>query len=196
MPWCTCACQVCRRSFGQHFMQIVSSDAPCVPCRRPLAPWQRQRRSSTSWSRSACAWTGRTTSGGELRIPSPCRLSGRIELDLLKAERPHRSMGASKRRALALSAGSGGFHFCPCNLKAIIWLCCRAHILAKKVTPRAFVEQPNKKGQKEGEVGIEGTTIQAADAVSPIPLQSCQNSLPCDQSEAHCAEIRTSYHGP
>ena len=44
--------------------------------------------------------------------------------------------------------------------------CCRAHILAKKVSPRAFVEQPNKKGQKEGEVGIEGTTIQAADAVS------------------------------
>ena len=44
---------------------------------------------------------------------------------------------------------------------------CRAHILAKKVSPRAFVEQPNKKGQKEGEVGIEGTTIQAADAVSP-----------------------------
>ncbi|CAL5228222.1 g11312 [Coccomyxa viridis] len=43
----------------------------------------------------------------------------------------------------------------------------RAHILAKKVSPRAFVEQPNKKGQKEGEVGIEGTTIQAADADTP-----------------------------
>ena len=43
---------------------------------------------------------------------------------------------------------------------------CRAHILAKKVSPRAFAEQPNKKGQKEGEVGIEGTTIQSADTVS------------------------------
>ncbi len=42
---------------------------------------------------------------------------------------------------------------------------CRAQILAKKVSPRAFVDQSNKKGQNAGEVGIEGTTIQAADAV-------------------------------
>ena len=41
----------------------------------------------------------------------------------------------------------------------------RAHILAKKVSPRAFVEQPGKKGQATGEVGIEGTTIEAPDAV-------------------------------
>lgn len=41
----------------------------------------------------------------------------------------------------------------------------RAQILAKKVSPRAFVEQPNKKGQATGEVGIEGTTIEAPDAV-------------------------------
>ena len=41
----------------------------------------------------------------------------------------------------------------------------RAHILAKKVSPRAFVEQPGKKGQAAGEVGIEGTTIEAPDAV-------------------------------
>jgi len=47
---------------------------------------------------------------------------------------------------------------------------CRAHILAKKVSPRAFVEQPDKKGQKEGEVGIEGTTIQAADTVRSLTL--------------------------
>jgi len=40
----------------------------------------------------------------------------------------------------------------------------RAHILAKKVSPRAFVEQPGKKGQATGEVGIEGTTIEAPDA--------------------------------
>ena len=46
----------------------------------------------------------------------------------------------------------------------------RAHILAKKVSPRAFVEQPGKKGQATGEVGIEGTTIEAPDAVrSPEP---------------------------
>ena len=43
---------------------------------------------------------------------------------------------------------------------------CRAQILAKKVSPRAFVDQSHKKGQNAGEVGIEGTTIQAADAVS------------------------------
>lgn len=42
---------------------------------------------------------------------------------------------------------------------------CRAQILAKKVSPRAFVDQSGKKGQNAGEVGIEGTTIQAADAV-------------------------------
>lgn len=47
---------------------------------------------------------------------------------------------------------------------------CRAHILAKKVSPRVFVEQPDKKGQKEGEVGIEGTTIQAADTVRPLDM--------------------------
>ncbi|CAL8471167.1 g10709 [Coccomyxa elongata] len=43
----------------------------------------------------------------------------------------------------------------------------RAQILAKKVSPRAFVDQSNKKGQNAGEVGIEGTTIQAADAGTP-----------------------------
>ena len=60
---------------------------------------------------------------------------------------------------------------------------CRAHILAKKVSPRAFAEQPGKQGQKEGEVGIEGTNIQAADIVSgPVPVHAlealavlCQN---------------------
>ncbi|EIE19531.1 putative 26S proteasome regulatory subunit [Coccomyxa subellipsoidea C-169] len=43
----------------------------------------------------------------------------------------------------------------------------RAQILAKKVSPRAFVDQSHKKGQNAGEVGIEGTTIQAADAGTP-----------------------------
>ncbi len=41
----------------------------------------------------------------------------------------------------------------------------RAQILIRKVSPRAFVEQPNKKGQNAGEVGIEGTTIEAPDEV-------------------------------
>ena len=41
----------------------------------------------------------------------------------------------------------------------------RAQILIRKVSPRAFVERPDKKGQNAGEVGIEGTTIEAPDEV-------------------------------
>jgi 26S proteasome regulatory subunit N5 len=41
----------------------------------------------------------------------------------------------------------------------------RAQILAKKVSPRAFVEQPGKKGVAAGEIGIEGTTIEHPDEV-------------------------------
>ena len=37
----------------------------------------------------------------------------------------------------------------------------RAQILIRKVSPRAFVPRPDKKGQNTGEVGIEGTTIEA-----------------------------------
>ena len=37
----------------------------------------------------------------------------------------------------------------------------RAQILIRKVSPRAFVLRPDKKGQSTGEVGIEGTTIEA-----------------------------------
>lgn len=37
----------------------------------------------------------------------------------------------------------------------------RAQILSRKVSPRAFAEQPGKKGQATGEVGIEGTAIEA-----------------------------------
>ena len=61
----------------------------------------------------------------------------------------------------------------------------RAQILAKKVSARAFAEAPGKGGDKAGEVGIEGTTIQAPDAVS-FPCPSCRScahgtSLPlCD----------------
>ena len=52
--------------------------------------------------------------------------------------------------------------------------CCRAQILAKKVSARAFAEVPGKKGEKAGEVGIEGTTIQAPDAVRS--RQGCPNT--------------------
>lgn len=53
------------------------------------------------------------------------------------------------------------------------WLaCCRAQILSRKVSPRAFKEQPGKKGQATGEVGIEGTAIEA-------PVEVClQQSYP------------------
>ena len=44
----------------------------------------------------------------------------------------------------------------------------RAQILIRKVSPRAFVEQPNKKGQNAGEVGIEGTTIEQPDEVGAL----------------------------
>jgi hypothetical protein len=40
----------------------------------------------------------------------------------------------------------------------------RAQIMAKKVSPRAFAEQP-KKEEKPGDVGIEGTTIEQPDKV-------------------------------
>ena len=44
----------------------------------------------------------------------------------------------------------------------------RAQILIRKVSPRAFVERPDKKGQNTGEVGIEGTTIEAPAEVRPV----------------------------
>lgn len=42
----------------------------------------------------------------------------------------------------------------------------RAQILIRKVSPRAFVPRPEKKGEAAGEVGIEGTTIEVAAEVS------------------------------
>jgi hypothetical protein len=38
----------------------------------------------------------------------------------------------------------------------------RAHILSKKISSRAFVE---RKGEGQGDIGIEGSTIEAPDAV-------------------------------
>ena len=45
----------------------------------------------------------------------------------------------------------------------------RAQILLRKVSPRAFTPRPDKKGEAAGEVGIEGTTIEAAPEVPPPP---------------------------
>lgn len=39
----------------------------------------------------------------------------------------------------------------------------RAQILSKKISTRAFVE---RKGEGQGDIGIEGSTIEAADVVS------------------------------
>lgn len=44
---------------------------------------------------------------------------------------------------------------------------CRAQILAKKVSARAFKVVPGKQGEAAGEVGIEGTTIEAPTEVCP-----------------------------
>ena len=46
---------------------------------------------------------------------------------------------------------------------------CRALILSKKISPRAFKETA-KKGTEAGEVGIEGTTIQKPDQVPLIRI--------------------------
>ncbi|KAK9823540.1 hypothetical protein WJX72_003562 [[Myrmecia] bisecta] len=43
----------------------------------------------------------------------------------------------------------------------------RAQILARKVSTRAFAEIPGKKGEAAGEVGIEGTIIEAAEPGTP-----------------------------
>ena len=48
----------------------------------------------------------------------------------------------------------------------------RALILARKVSPRAFVE---RKGEAAGEIGIEGTAIEAPVQVCPAqPMNACQ----------------------
>lgn len=55
----------------------------------------------------------------------------------------------------------------------------RAQIMAKKVSPRAFAQQPKKEDQKPGEIGIEGTTIEHPDEVFCRTLQAINylNSL-------------------
>lgn len=48
---------------------------------------------------------------------------------------------------------------------------CRAQILAKKVSARAFKVVPGKQGEAAGEIGIEGTTIEAPTEVRFLHLQ-------------------------
>ena len=57
------------------------------------------------------------------------------------------------------------------------------------MTPRAFAEQLDKKGQKEGEVGIEGTTIQAADTVSARKQKIHSRFQWIPESSSSCTEI-------
>lgn len=57
------------------------------------------------------------------------------------------------------------------------------------MTPRAFAEQPDKKGQKEGEVGIEGTTIQAADTVSTQKRDLHSRLRWISESSSSCTDI-------
>ncbi len=59
----------------------------------------------------------------------------------------------------------------------------RAQILARKIAPKAFVE---RKGEGKGEIGIEGTAIEAADEVSDGCLKLL-SSTTC--SVAVCAEF-------
>jgi hypothetical protein len=51
----------------------------------------------------------------------------------------------------------------------------RAQILARKISPRAFVE---RKGEGKGEIGIEGTAIEAPEDVSvSLYLGQCGHVL-------------------
>jgi 26S proteasome regulatory subunit N5 len=51
----------------------------------------------------------------------------------------------------------------------------RAQILARKISPRAFQKQ---QGDSTGEIGIEGTAIEEADAVSALQERCC-SALQC-----------------
>ena len=70
----------------------------------------------------------------------------------------------------------------------------RAQILAKKVSARAFTEVPGKKGDKEGEVGIEGTTIQSADSVRCVSSSGAPTTLGASVTDnllpSHCHSVR------
>lgn len=73
----------------------------------------------------------------------------------------------------------------------------RAQILARKVSPRAFVP---KKGEEKGQIGIEGTAIEEAEEVRQrertflllpggfvFSEQGCRERLPPSLSLAHAA---------
>lgn len=55
----------------------------------------------------------------------------------------------------------------------------RAQILSRKISPKAFVE---RKGEGKGEIGIEGTAIEAADEVGNcayMPCFTCPRRVMC-----------------
>ena len=59
----------------------------------------------------------------------------------------------------------------------------RAQILAKKVSARAFKVVPGKTGEAAGEIGIEGTTIEAPTEASAAAMLML--------TLLHCARFRT-----
>lgn len=73
----------------------------------------------------------------------------------------------------------------------------RAQILIRKVSPRAFVPRPEKKGETAGEVGIEGTTIEVAAEGTPtlneLKLQYYRLYIQYYQQEHNYLEICRCY---
>ncbi len=59
----------------------------------------------------------------------------------------------------------------------------RAQILSRKVSPRAFVE---RKGEAQGEIGIEGTAIEEADMVRGLEVRACACACVCVGPRALC----------
>ena len=57
-------------------------------------------------------------------------------------------------------------------------------ILAKKVSPRAFKVVPNKKGEAAGEIGIEGTTIEAPEEVGGFKFWAMSSFSTCCSCKA------------
>jgi len=57
----------------------------------------------------------------------------------------------------------------------------RAHILSKKIAPKAFVE---RKGEAKGDIGIEGTAIEAAPEVR---AHACARRAGCGRGREICA---------
>ena len=71
-----------------------------------------------------------------------------------------------------------------CDVSLAYAFACRALILSKKISPRAFAET-SKKGQEAGEVGIEGLTIENPAEASHLTLCStiCPDLSQCLSSK-------------